>query len=102
MAFFLRHRLAKGLAPDARSLGDPVSGVRQHPVSLPIWLYVCFAVLFVVVISDTVNLTDGLDGLAIGPVMMSAGTYLIWAYIAGSVLFGRRSRNTSTSPASQR
>jgi len=36
-----------------------------------------------------VNLTDGLDGLAIGPVMINAGTYLIWSYVAGLVLFGR-------------
>ena len=34
--------------------------------------------------SNAVNLTDGLDGLAIGPVMINAGTYLIWAYIAGA------------------
>jgi phospho-N-acetylmuramoyl-pentapeptide-transferase len=30
-----------------------------------------------------VNLTDGLDGLAIGPSIMNAGTFLIFAYIAG-------------------
>ncbi len=30
------------------------------------------------------NLTDGLDGLAIGPVMINAGTYLVWAYLAGA------------------
>ena len=38
--------------------------------------------------SNAVNLTDGLDGLAIGPVMINAGTYLILAYLAGLVLFG--------------
>jgi phospho-N-acetylmuramoyl-pentapeptide-transferase len=32
-----------------------------------------------------VNLTDGLDGLAIGPVMIAAGTYMIFAYVAGNV-----------------
>ena len=31
----------------------------------------------------------GPNGLAIGPVMINAGTYLIWAYVAGLVLFGR-------------
>jgi phospho-N-acetylmuramoyl-pentapeptide-transferase len=70
-------------------LAIPFLAFDKHPVTLPIWLYVAFAVLFVVVMSNAVNLTDGLDGLAIGPVMMSAGTYLIWAYVAGSVLFGR-------------
>jgi phospho-N-acetylmuramoyl-pentapeptide-transferase len=70
-------------------LAIPFLAFEKHPVELPIWLYMAFAVLFVVVMSNAVNLTDGLDGLAIGPVMMSAGTYLIWAYVAGSVLFGR-------------
>ena len=39
--------------------------------------------------SNAVNLTDGLDGLAIGTVMINAGTYLVWAYLAGLVIFGR-------------
>ena len=33
--------------------------------------------------SNAVNLTDGLDGLAIGPVMTTAATYGILAYVAG-------------------
>jgi len=70
-------------------LAIPFLAFAKHPIELPIGLYLVFAVLFVVVMSNAVNLTDGLDGLAIGPVMMSAGTYLIWAYVAGSVLFGR-------------
>jgi phospho-N-acetylmuramoyl-pentapeptide-transferase len=41
-------------------------------------------VLVVVWTSNAVNLTDGLDGLAIGPVMINAGTYLVWAYLAGA------------------
>lgn len=51
---------------------------------LPLWAYIPFAVLVVVATSNAVNLTDGLDGLAIGPVMVSAATYLIWAYVAGA------------------
>jgi phospho-N-acetylmuramoyl-pentapeptide-transferase len=70
-------------------LAVPFLAFEKHPITLPIGVYLAFAVLFVVVMSNAVNLTDGLDGLAIGPVMMSAGTYLIWAYVAGSVLFGR-------------
>ena len=46
----------------------------------------------VVGMSNAVNLTDGLDGLAIGPVMINAGTYLIWSYLAGLTLFGLRHR----------
>ena len=86
---FLGSDLPKGWLAMRDRLAIPFLAFEKHPVSLPIWLYLGFAVLFVVVMSNAVNLTDGLDGLAIGPVMMSAGTYLIWAYVAGSVLFGR-------------
>jgi phospho-N-acetylmuramoyl-pentapeptide-transferase len=47
------------------------------------WLYVPFAVLVIVGTSNAVNLTDGLDGLAIGPVMTTAATFGILSYIAG-------------------
>jgi phospho-N-acetylmuramoyl-pentapeptide-transferase len=70
-------------------LAVPFVAFDKYPIELPPWLYVVFAVFVVVGTSNAVNLTDGLDGLAIGPVMMSAATYLLWAYIAGSVLFGR-------------
>jgi phospho-N-acetylmuramoyl-pentapeptide-transferase len=45
--------------------------------------YIPFAALVVVGASNAVNLTDGLDGLAIGPVMTTAATYAILAYAAG-------------------
>ncbi len=67
----------------------PFVAFNKHPFELPPWLYVAFALFVLVGLSNAVNLTDGLDGLAIGPVMISSGTYLIWAYVAGSVLFGR-------------
>ncbi len=47
------------------------------------WFYVPFAALVVVGASNAVNLTDGLDGLAIGPVMTTGATYLVFAYAAG-------------------
>ncbi len=47
------------------------------------WGYVIFAALVIVGTSNAVNLTDGLDGLAIGPVIIAAGTYMFFAYIAG-------------------
>jgi phospho-N-acetylmuramoyl-pentapeptide-transferase len=71
-------------------LAIPFLAFSKFPIELPLWLYIAFAVLVVVAMSNAVNLTDGLDGLAIGPVMISAGTYSLWAYIAGSVLFGRQ------------
>ena len=47
------------------------------------WWYVPFAVLVVVGSANAVNLTDGLDGLAIGSVLIAAGTYTVLAYISG-------------------
>jgi phospho-N-acetylmuramoyl-pentapeptide-transferase len=46
--------------------------------------YIPFAMLVIVGASNAVNLTDGLDGLAIGPVAINAGTYMLFAYIAGN------------------
>jgi len=45
--------------------------------------YVVFAVLVVVGASNAVNLTDGLDGLATGPTVVTASVYLLFAYLAG-------------------
>ena len=47
--------------------------------------YILFAALVIVGASNAVNLTDGLDGLAIGPVIIAASTYMIFAYVAGHV-----------------
>ena len=48
------------------------------------FLFVFFGVLVVVGTSNAVNLTDGLDGLAIGPVMTVAFTYAVFAYVTGN------------------
>jgi phospho-N-acetylmuramoyl-pentapeptide-transferase len=47
--------------------------------------YIPFAMLVIIGASHAVNLTDGLDGLAIGPVAINAATYMIFCYIAGNV-----------------
>jgi phospho-N-acetylmuramoyl-pentapeptide-transferase len=47
------------------------------------WLMVPFAAFVVVGASNTVNLTDGLDGLATVPVMIAAGTYGFIVYLVG-------------------
>lgn len=70
-------------------LAIPFLAFSKHPIELPLYAYVAFALFVVVAMSNAVNLTDGLDGLAIGPVMINAGTYLVWAYLAGLVIFGR-------------
>ena len=49
------------------------------------WGYAIFAAVVIVGASNAVNLTDGLDGLAIGPVIVAASTYMIFAYVAGHI-----------------
>jgi phospho-N-acetylmuramoyl-pentapeptide-transferase len=67
-------------------LSLPFVAFSKHPIDLPLWAYMPFAVFVIVATSNAVNLTDGLDGLAIGPVMINAATYLILAYIAGATI----------------
>ncbi|MCP4679944.1 MAG: phospho-N-acetylmuramoyl-pentapeptide-transferase [Deltaproteobacteria bacterium] len=73
----IRHRLA-----------FPFVAFAKYPISIPPLVYVAFATFVVVAMSNAVNLTDGLDGLAIGPVMVNAFTYLFLAYMAGLSFFG--------------
>jgi phospho-N-acetylmuramoyl-pentapeptide-transferase len=47
-------------------------------------LYLPFVALVLVSTSHAVNLTDGLDGLAIGATLIAAATYAVFAYVAGN------------------
>ncbi|MCA9595124.1 MAG: phospho-N-acetylmuramoyl-pentapeptide-transferase [Myxococcales bacterium] len=87
--FLATEKLPAGWLAMRGRLSIPFIAFDKHPVELPLWLYALFALFVVVAMSNAVNLTDGLDGLAIGPVMINAGAYMVWAYIAGSVLFGK-------------
>lgn len=55
---------------------------KEMSLDLGYW-YIAFAALVVVGCANAVNLTDGLDGLAIVPVMICAGTLALFAYVAG-------------------
>lgn len=48
-------------------------------------LYIPFVLFVIVGAANAVNLTDGLDGLAIGPVTIAAGTYLLFSYLSGNI-----------------
>lgn len=50
------------------------------------WFYVVFAVVVIVGASNAVNLTDGLDGLAAGPTVVTSAVYLVFCYLAGHVV----------------
>jgi phospho-N-acetylmuramoyl-pentapeptide-transferase len=68
-------------------LSLPFVSTRLFDVSLG-WLYLPFMVFVILGTSHAVNLTDGLDGLAIGPTIVSASTFLILAYVAGTTIAG--------------
>jgi phospho-N-acetylmuramoyl-pentapeptide-transferase len=50
------------------------------------WFYVIFAIIVIVGASNAVNLTDGLDGLAAGPTVVTSAVYLVFSYLAGHVV----------------
>lgn len=52
-------------------------------------LYIVFAMVVIVGSSNAVNLTDGLDGLAIGSIAVVTGTYLVFSYLSGNIVFAR-------------
>ncbi len=45
--------------------------------------YILFAAFVIIATSNAVNITDGLDGLAIGPFIIASAAYMIFAYVAG-------------------
>ncbi|MBV9554131.1 MAG: phospho-N-acetylmuramoyl-pentapeptide-transferase [Alphaproteobacteria bacterium] len=51
------------------------------------WFFVPFGVVVIVGASNSVNLTDGLDGLAIVPTMIAAGCFAFIAYMVGNATF---------------
>ena len=51
------------------------------------WGYIIFAAFVIVGASNAVNLTDGLDGLAIMPTVMVAGALAVFAYLSGHSTF---------------
>jgi len=68
----------------------------QYQLALPVfkdtlinlsYIFIPFAVIVIVGAANAVNLTDGLDGLAIMPVIIAAGTFGIIAYAVGRVDF---------------
>ncbi len=50
------------------------------------WFYVLFIVVVIVGAANAVNLTDGLDGLAIGSALVAAATFALLAYVAGNAV----------------
>ncbi len=53
------------------------------------WIYLPFAMLVMVGASNGVNLTDGLDGLAIGPTIMAGVCFAVFVYVSGHTQIAR-------------
>ena len=49
--------------------------------------YILFSALVIVGSANAVNLTDGLDGLAIGPFLIASATFMLFCYLAGNFRF---------------
>ncbi len=73
-----------GQAPFSSSLTFPF--VKDFIVNLG-WFFIPFGALVMVGAGNAVNLTDGLDGLAIVPVMIAAASFGVIAYLAGNAVF---------------
>jgi phospho-N-acetylmuramoyl-pentapeptide-transferase len=73
-----------GVAPLSTALAIPF--FKNVLINLG-WLFVPFGAFIIVGAGNAVNLTDGLDGLAIVPVMIAAATFGFIAYFVGNALF---------------
>ncbi|MEE9386596.1 MAG: phospho-N-acetylmuramoyl-pentapeptide-transferase [Nannocystaceae bacterium] len=84
------HLYESGMVPDSvrYKLALPFTNFYTSDFVLSPWLYMAFAIFVILGASHGVNLTDGLDGLAIGPVIISAGTFLVLTYAAGTMIAG--------------
>ena len=76
--------MQNGQAPFSSSLTFPF--VKDFILNLSIF-FVPFAAFVIVGAGNAVNLTDGLDGLAIVPVMIAASSFGVIAYLAGNAVF---------------
>ena len=75
-----------GISPENLSTGLAVPFIKDFLIPLGIF-FVPVAVFVLVGASNSVNLTDGLDGLAIVPVMIAASSFALIAYLAGNTVF---------------
>ena len=86
VAAFLASLILIQLSPEALRYGVALPFVKDTLLYLGIF-YVPFAILVIVGASNAVNLTDGLDGLAIVPVMIVATCFALIAYLSGNIKF---------------
>ena len=98
--------LAAGLAVRSVAAGAPHAGALAVPffkgVLVPLGiLYLPFVMVVLMGASNAVNLTDGLDGLAIGAIAIAAATYTVFVYVAGHAKIADYLRIVSVSGAGE-
>jgi phospho-N-acetylmuramoyl-pentapeptide-transferase len=74
------------LGRDVSSTSLAIPFVKELVVNFG-WFFVIFGAFVIVGAGNAVNLTDGLDGLAIVPVMIAAASFGLIAYLAGNAVF---------------
>ena len=74
------------LLPDQLSGGLAVPFTKELLIGFG-WFFLPVAIFVIVGASNAVNLTDGLDGLAIVPVMIAASSFALIAYLVGNAVF---------------
>ena len=85
-AAWVESGFAVGLSPKA-DLIVPFFKTVSYP--LGVWGFIALTYFVIVGCSNAVNLTDGLDGLAIMPTVMVGGALGIFAYVIGNSIFAR-------------
>ncbi|MDA9230210.1 phospho-N-acetylmuramoyl-pentapeptide-transferase [Alphaproteobacteria bacterium] len=75
------------LLPEGMSTSFAIPFVKDYLLPLGLPLFVMAGLLVIVGASNAVNLTDGLDGLAIVPTMIAAASFGIISYLVGNVVF---------------
>ncbi|MDP1738182.1 MAG: phospho-N-acetylmuramoyl-pentapeptide-transferase [Caulobacter sp.] len=79
-----------GKSPDAPDLSTSVAFPIFKNLLINLgWFYLAFAAVVIVGFSNAVNFTDGLDGLAIVPVMIAAAALGLIAYLVGNYVFAQ-------------
>lgn len=78
--------LIQAQAPDNYASHMAVPFLKNTLINLG-WFYPAFVVVVIVGASNAVNLTDGLDGLAIVPIMIAAACFALISYLVGNIIF---------------
>ena len=79
-----------GHGRDVLSFGSvAVPFLKSMTLELSGWIYLPFALLVMVGTSNAVNLTDGLDGLVIGPVLTCSAAFIILSYVTGNAVIAK-------------